>query len=93
VVGSLMREHVPNHEKEDVCRNHRTGQDRRKTECGGLYGRRTTKAECLGWVRNARSRLVGSDRTVFTVRQGSSQKAANGLEVSVELRGIGVSTR
>jgi len=48
--------------------------------------------ERSGWVLNARRRNIGTTRTVFTVRQGFLQQATKGLEVSVEIRGIGVGT-
>lgn len=51
-------------------------------------GLRELKAS--GWVLKATRRQVGSDRTVFTVHQRTLRRATNGLEVSVELRGIGV---
>lgn len=53
-------------------------------------GLRALKAS--GWVLKAIRRRVGSDRTVFTVRQGYLQNAANDIVVSVELRGNGVGT-
>ncbi|MDA9982977.1 hypothetical protein N9H39_09680 [Gammaproteobacteria bacterium] len=48
--------------------------------------------ETTGWFLKARRRNVGPTRTVFTARQGSLQQAAKGLQVWVELRGVGVGT-
>jgi len=48
--------------------------------------------EASGWVLKASRRQVGSDQTVFTVRQGSLQNSEKGLVVFVELCGNGVGT-
>lgn len=64
----------------------------KRRQAAELMAKGLEELEASGWILRAMRRKVGSDRTVFTVRQSSIQKAAKGLEVSVELLGNGVGT-
>lgn len=63
-----------------------------RRRAAALMAKGLQELEASGWVLKATRRKVGSNRTVFTVRQGSLQQAGRGLEVSVELLGCGVGT-